>query len=98
VTGRLDLFELVERLAHRPAQIAGLPGGTLAEGAPADVVVFDPEARWICRPEEFLSLSRNTPFGGQELVGKVVMTLVGGRPVFEGSSGRPGSSAGAEVS
>ncbi|MGD8698617.1 MAG: dihydroorotase [Gemmatimonadales bacterium] len=98
VTGRLDLLELVNRLAHRPAQIARLPGGTLAEGAPADVVVFDPEARWICSPQEFLSLSRNTPFAGQELVGKVVMTLVGGRPVFESSSDRPGLSAGAEVS
>ncbi len=98
VTGRLDLLELVERLSHRPAQISGLPGGTLAEGAPGDVVVFDPEQRWVCRPEEFLSLSRNTPFAGQELVGKVVMTLVGGRPVFDRSSDRLGSSAGAEVS
>ncbi|MGD8868196.1 MAG: dihydroorotase [Gemmatimonadales bacterium] len=90
VTGRLDLLELVERLSYRPARIAGLSGGTLMQGTPADVVVFDPEKRWVCRPEAFLSLSRNTPFAGQEMVGKVVMTLVGGRPVFDGSSDRLG--------
>jgi len=88
VTGRLDLLELVERLSYRPARIAGLPGGTLSKGAPADVVVFDPETRWVCRPEEFLSLSRNTPFAGQELVGRVIMTLVGGQPVFDRSNDR----------
>jgi len=82
VGGRLDLPELISRVACRPAQIAGLPGGTLAEGSPADVVVFDPEERWTCRPEEFLSLSRNTPFAGEQLVGRVVMTMVDGRPVF----------------
>jgi dihydroorotase len=88
VTGRLDLTELIERLSLRPAQIAGLPAGTLAEGSPADVVVFDPEEIWICRPDEFLSLSHNTPFAGQELVGRVVMTWVGGRPVYDRSGER----------
>ncbi|MHC4234151.1 MAG: amidohydrolase family protein [Planctomycetota bacterium] len=88
VTGLLDLRELIERLSFRPAQIAGLPAGTLAEGSPADLVVFDPEERWICRPDEFLSLSHNTPFAGQELVGRVVMTWVGGRPVYDRSGER----------
>ena len=82
VSGCLDLPELINRLSCRPAQIARLPAGTLAEGSPADVVVFDPEERWICRPERFYSLSRNTPFAGQELVGRVVMTIVDGRSVF----------------
>ncbi len=82
VSGRLDLPELINRLSCRPAQIARLPAGTLAEGSPADVVVFDPEVRWICQPQEFFSLSRNTPFAGQELVGRVVMTIVDGRSVF----------------
>jgi dihydroorotase len=82
VSGHLDLPELINRLCCRPAQIARLPAGTLAEGSPADVVVFDPEARWTCRPDEFYSLSRNTPFAGQELVGRVVMTIVDGRSVF----------------
>lgn len=94
VAGRLDLPELISRLSCRPAQIAGLPGGTLAEGSPADVVVFDPEERWTCTPEEFLSLSRNTPFAGQELVGRVVMTLVAGRPVYDRLGDREATPAG----
>ncbi len=98
VSGRFDLLELIQRLSCQPARIAGIPGGTLAEGAPADVVVFDPEERWICRPEEFKSLSRNTPFAGQELVGRVAMTLVGGRPVFDRMGDRRAATAGVEVS
>lgn len=83
LSGRLDLAELIQRLSCRPAQIAGLPAGTLAEGAVADVVVFDPDERWVCNPDEFRSLSRNTPFAGQELVGRVAMTWVGGRSVYD---------------
>jgi dihydroorotase len=98
VGGRLDLPALVERLSCRPARIAGLPAGTLAEGSPADVVIFDPEERWTCRPEEFLSLSRNTPFAGQELVGRVVMTLVGGRAVYDRLGDRQTAPASIEVS
>jgi dihydroorotase len=88
VSGRLDLSALIDRMSCRPARIAGIPGGTLAEGAPADVVVLDPDAGWVCQPEEFLSLSRNTPFAGQELVGRAVMTLVGGRKVFDRNGDR----------
>jgi dihydroorotase len=81
VPGHLDLSGLIDRLSCQPAKIAGLPAGTLAEGSVADVVVFDPETRWTCQPEEFYSLSRNTPFAGQQLVGRVVMALVSGRTV-----------------
>ncbi|UCC82199.1 MAG: dihydroorotase [Gemmatimonadota bacterium] len=88
VGGHLDLPELIDRLSCRPAKIAGLPAGSLAEGSVADVVVFDPESRWTCQPEEFYSLSRNTPFAGQELVGRVVMTLVSGRTVHDGRGDR----------
>ncbi len=98
VGGRLDLPALVDRLSCRPARIAGLAAGTLAVGSAADVVVFDPEERWVCRPEEFLSLSRNTPFAGQELVGRVVATLVGGRMVYDRRGGRRMEPAGVEVS
>jgi dihydroorotase len=88
IGGHLDLPELIDRLSCRPAKIAGLPAGTLAEGSAADVVVIDPESRWKCQPEEFYSLSRNTPFAGQELVGRVVMTLVSGRTVHDGRGDR----------
>ncbi len=83
LSGRLDLADLIQRLSCRPASIARLAAGTLAEGAVADVAVFDPDERWVCNPDEFRSLSRNTPFAGQELVGRVAMTLVGGRPVYD---------------
>ncbi len=94
LSGRLDLSELISKLSCKPAEIAGLEGGSLKEGSPADVVVFDPNERWICRPEQFLSLSRNTPFAGQELVGRVVMTLVEGRPVFSSLGDREAAPAG----
>jgi dihydroorotase len=77
--GVLTLPELVARMSTIPAKVFHLPAGTLARGAAADVVVFDAEARWTVDPSRFLSKSRNTPFAGRELVGKVELTMVGGR-------------------
>ncbi|HEX9754471.1 MAG TPA: dihydroorotase [Gemmatimonadales bacterium] len=78
----LTLSELIARMSTIPARIFHLPGGTLAVGAPADVVMFDPAARWIVEPETFQSRSRNTPFSGEELIGRVELTLVDGRIVY----------------
>ncbi|UCF18304.1 MAG: dihydroorotase [Gemmatimonadota bacterium] len=97
VGGRLDLIELIDRLSTRPARIARLPAGTLVEGSPADVVVIDPDERWVCDASRFLSLSRNTPFAGEELVGRVVMTLVGGRVVYDRRDDRKAAREGVEV-
>jgi len=80
--GYLSLPELIHRMSTRPANIFHLPAGTLRRGAPADVVVFDPEVRWTVDPTSFLSKSRNTPFAGWELAGRVERTLVGGEVVF----------------
>ena len=77
--GILSLPALIERMATRPAQIFHLPAGTLAPGAPADVVVFDPAAEWTVEPARFFSKSRNTPFAGRRLRGLVRWTVVGGR-------------------
>lgn len=82
-TGLLTLPELIHRMSTRPAQVFGLVGGTLTVGAPADVVVFDPEVRWRVDAGQFCSRSRNTPFGGEELVGRALLTLVDGRIVFQ---------------
>jgi dihydroorotase len=82
-TGLLTLPELVARMSTIPAKIFGLPGGTLAPGAPADVTVFDPAAEWTVRPQEFLSKSRNTPFGGRRLTGRATVTIVRGQVVFQ---------------
>ncbi len=82
-TGLLTLPELLFRMSTRPAQVFGLPGGTLAPGAPADVVVLDPKVRWTVDPGAFFSKSRNTPFGGRILTGRADLTIVRGRVVYE---------------
>jgi dihydroorotase len=73
-------------MSTTPARIFGLQGGSLLVGAPADVVVFDPAAQWTVQPTAFHSKSRNTPFGGRTLTGRVDRTIVSGRIVFERGS------------
>jgi dihydroorotase len=82
-TKLLPLPELVARMSTIPAKIFGLPGGTLAPGSPADVVVFDPAVEWTVRPQEFFSRSRNTPFAGRRLTGRASVTIVRGQVVFQ---------------
>src|SRR4051812_34335969 len=74
----------VTRLSAAPAALFGLPGGSLAAGAPADVTVVDPEASWTCEPAAIRSRSRNTPFAGRALMGRAVLTVVGGAIVYAG--------------
>ncbi len=81
--GLLSLPELIARMSTVPARVFQLPGGTLAVGAPADLVVFDPARRWTVRKEDLSSLSANSPFIGETLVGQADATLVGGRIVFD---------------
>jgi dihydroorotase len=80
--GLLSLRDLVNRMSVMPARIFNLDGGTLAPGSPGDVVVFDPAAEWMVRPEEFYSKSRNTPFAGRRLRGRAQATIVRGQLVF----------------
>jgi dihydroorotase len=92
--GKLDLATLIERMSAAPARAFNLPGGSLAEGALADVAVFDPAATWVVDAARFLSKSRNTPFGGWELSGRAVLTVVEGNVVWEaGARQRPGGDA-----
>ena len=78
----LTLPELIARMSTIPAKAFGLPAGTLARGAVADIVVIDPDAAWKVDPSSFLSKSRNTPFAGWDLVGRAVLTIVGGQTVY----------------
>jgi dihydroorotase len=82
--GLLDLPTLIRRMSSAPARIFNLPGGTLARGAGADVVVLDPTAEWVVDPDRFFSKSRNTPFGGRRLRGRAEATIVRGQVVFRG--------------
>jgi dihydroorotase len=81
--GLLTLPQLLHRMSTAPARIFNLPGGTLATGAPADLVVIDPAVKWTVRPDTFLSKSRNTPFGGRELTGRAEVTIVRGQVAYQ---------------
>jgi dihydroorotase len=80
--GRLTLPELVASLTCRPAAAWGLPYGTLAPGAPADVVVLDPDQAWVVDVERFVSRGRNSPLHGQTLRGTVLLTIANGQVVY----------------
>ncbi|MDM4018084.1 dihydroorotase [Roseiconus lacunae] len=77
-SGILDWVELIDRMSTRPAEIAGIDGGTLTVGSPADVVVIDPNAGWKVDPGKFQSTCISTPFEGMELIGRIQKTLVDG--------------------
>lgn len=79
--GYVPLLRLVEALSTAPARRFGLPGGTLAPGAPADLIVVDLDEPWVVREEDIRSRSKNTCFEGARLQGKVLQTLVSGRTV-----------------
>ncbi|MGH9526573.1 MAG: amidohydrolase family protein, partial [Terriglobales bacterium] len=80
--GRLSLPRAIAVLTSGPAQCFSLPGGSLASGAPADITVFDPAENWVCDPALLRSKSRNTPFAGQTMTGRVRHTIVAGRVVY----------------
>jgi dihydroorotase len=79
--GVVDVRTLIERMACAPARLFKLPGGTLRRGAVADVTVFDPDVAWTVDPTRFLSKGRNTPYAGQQLRGRVEVTVVDGRVI-----------------
>jgi dihydroorotase len=74
----MRLEDLVERMAVAPRRILGLPGGRLEPGEPADFAILDLAWQWTVDPTAFASLSRNCPFAGWTLKGKVLLTVAGG--------------------
>jgi len=81
--GALPLGTLISRMSRDPARLLGLPGGSLAPGAAADLTLIDPGAAWTVDPTKFASKSRNTPFGGWAVTGRPWKTIVGGGIVWE---------------
>jgi dihydroorotase len=81
-TGRLDWAGVADRMSVRPARIGRLSthGQPLFAGAPANLVLVDPEARWTVDPAQSASRSRNTPYAGQDLPARVVATFLRGTP------------------
>lgn len=81
--GEIGLPQLIRAMATRPAEILGLPQGRLAPGAPADLILFDPDEPFVLDPADLHSRSKNTPFDGARLQGRVLMTIVGGNVVHD---------------
>jgi dihydroorotase len=79
----LKLMTMLKAMSTRPAELLGLPGGTLRPGAPADVIVIDPDVPWVLDRNELKSRCRNTPFDEARMQGRVVRTIVTGRTVYE---------------
>ena len=77
------LSTALAKITSDPARMAGLPAGTLARGASADVVLFDPNARWTVNAAALASQGKHTPFLGYELAGQVKATIVAGHIAFE---------------
>jgi dihydroorotase len=84
-SGQCDLSFLIARMTHKPAEIVGLPAGTLSSGAAADITVFDPDEPWTVDPEKFVGKSTNCPWNGMQLRGKIKRTIVAGKTIWDGN-------------
>lgn len=82
-TGKLGLQEIVRLMSETPAKLLGIEGGSLKEGAAADLVLVDLNEKWTVEPQKLRSKSKNTVFKGKTLQGKVKLTLLNGNIVFE---------------
>ena len=80
--GHLTLLDLLRRLTSAPAELLNLPAGHLTKGAPADLVLFDPDAPWVVDTSKFHSMSKNSPFDGRPVQGRALRTIVDGRTLF----------------
>jgi dihydroorotase len=81
-TKRISLADMIAKFTVNPARLLNLQKGTLSVGADADVTVFDPDQEWIFNREDSASKSKNNPFFGWQLKGKVTATIVAGKKVF----------------
>jgi dihydroorotase len=81
--GRIGVRRAIELLSVNPARVFRLPGGSLADGAPADVTILAPDSTVTIRASALKSKSKNTPFDGWTLKGAVAATIVGGRVVYK---------------
>ncbi len=82
----LSLLQLLAAMSTKPAELLGLPGGSLRNGSPADVIVIDPDTSWVLDPSDLKSKCKNTPFDEARLEGRVVRTIVAGRTAYEYAS------------
>lgn len=81
--GHLSLIDMLAKLTRNPAQLLGLSSGVLEVGRKADLVLFDPDIPWRLSESDLVSKSKNTPFDGRPVQGRVLRTVVAGDTVFE---------------
>ncbi|MCR5746548.1 MAG: dihydroorotase [Lachnospiraceae bacterium] len=79
--GYISLTRLIELMSVNPAKLYGLNAGNLSIGSPADIVIFDPDEEWVVREEDIYSRSKNSPFIGHKLYGRVKYTIVNGKMI-----------------
>ncbi len=84
-SGTMSLSDVIALMTHKGAELCKLEAGTLSAGANADICLFDPDKEWVVDPDKFFSKSRNCPWNGKTLKGKVKATIVGGKQVFDGT-------------
>jgi dihydroorotase len=85
--GVFSASRMVEMMSLKSAQLLRIDGGTLEEGARADITLIDPNMEWTVDPAKFISKSRNSPFAGRRLKGRAMLTIVAGEVVFDGRAG-----------
>lgn len=78
----LGIEALIEKMSVNPARILGIDRGTLRPGAVADVTIIDPSLKWVVEAEKLASKSKNSPWIGEKMKGRVVYTIVAGRVVY----------------
>lgn len=85
-TGYLTLSQLIEKMSVNPAKVLGIDKGNIAVGKAADIVIADISEEYEINPEEFLSKGRNTPFAGKKVMGKICVTIVDGKVVYDAAT------------
>jgi len=82
--GAIGPARMVALMALGGARLLKIEGGTLEEGARADITLIDPNMEWTVEPANFISKSRNSPFAGRRLKGRAILTMVAGDVVYDG--------------
>jgi dihydroorotase len=81
--GEMQLLPLLRAMTINPAKLLGLPSGRLEKGAPADLLLFDPDVPWVVDREQLRSRSKNSPFDESKMQGRVLRTIVAGKSVYQ---------------
>jgi len=81
--GYLTPMQMAEKMSYNPAKVAGIDKGDIQVGKTADIVIFNPKETYVIDKNEFASKGKNTPFNGKEVTGRVCMTILNGKVVYE---------------